>query len=266
MLSRAGLKVLDRDGRTLISRTSDPMVSAVFIRASDIPRIVEAGAADLGITGHDFVAESGAKVKEALDLGFGKAKIAIMASANSEIKSVEDITSETRVATKYVNIAREFFGKLGKEPRIIGISGASEVMPYLGVADVVIDTVSTGTTLRLHNLKVVDTIMETSARLIVNENGPRSNKIDDVILALKSVILAERKAWIVMNVPDKHLKDVISILPAMAGPTIAKVEASEPMWEVNSVVREDEVYKVILDAKKRGARDILVLNIDRLVP
>ena len=69
-----------------------------------------------------------------------------------------------------------------------------------------------------------------------------------------------------MNVPDKYLKDVISVLPAMAGPTIAKVEASEPMWEVNTVVSEDEVYKVILDAKKRGARDILVMNIDRLVP
>lgn len=266
VLKGAGIVPLERDITVLMSKTSDPEIELIFVRTEDIPKLVEGGAADVGITGYDFIRESRADVAELLDLGLGKARLILAAPKTSKVRKVGDVKDGMRVATKFVNLVSEYFeGK--KKVKIVEISGATEITPYLGIADLVVDTVSTGTTLAVHGLRAIDVIIESSARLIANKKSyvEKRAKISEIVLAIESVLLAEKKKLVMMNVPEASLEAVIKILPAMTGPTIAKVEAAEPTWEVYSVVDESEVRRVISATKKAGAKDIIVVPIERVV-
>jgi ATP phosphoribosyltransferase len=265
LLRRAGLRG-EYTGRLLYSQTSNPNIELIFARAMDIPGFVALGAADLGVTGHDYVVEAGVKVLELLDLGYGRARIVVAAPENS-IDSLEEVKPGSVVATKYVNIARKFFESAGLDVSILRISGAAEVTPYLGIADLIVDVTSTGSTLAMHRLKILAEIMNTSAKLIANPVSFESKRklIEEVRLALDSVIRAEGMKLIMMNVPDDRLSSVLAVLPAMAGPTIAEVRAETKMWEVYTVIPESDLYRVISEAKKAGGRDIVVLPIERVV-
>lgn len=268
VLELAGITLQQKAKKSLYTETTDPDVDVIFLRSVDIPKFVEAGAADLGITGHDFVVESGSDVEELLDLEFGKVDIVMATREDSNIRTIEDIKQKTRVATKLVNIARKYFQEIGRpQVNIIRVSGAVEVIPYLGVADLVVDITETGRTLGIHKLRVVETILKSSARLIANKRSLDSKKakIEELVTALESVIRARMKKLVMMNVPEKALKAVIEILPSMSGPTVARVEGPEVMWEVYSVVNGEEVYKVINQVKRAGARDIIVVPIERVV-
>ncbi|HID90948.1 TPA: ATP phosphoribosyltransferase [Candidatus Bathyarchaeota archaeon] len=267
VLGRAGIAPTDRRERALYAPTSDPEVGVIFLRAADIPRFVEEGVADLGVTGYDCVVESEADVEELLDLEFGKVDVVVAAREDSGIRSIDDVEQGTRVATKLANITRAYFESAGKPVSVVRVSGAVEVIPYLGVADLIVEVVETGLTLGAHRLRVISTVLESSARLIANKRSlsEKREKISEIALALKSVVRARRKKLIMMNVPEKALRAVVGKLPAMSGPTVARVEAPEPMWEVYSVIDEDEVYRVIGDVKRAGARDIIVLPIERVV-
>jgi len=267
-LTQAGIALLDKDKRILYARTTDPEIRLIFVRAIDIPRFVEEGAADLGISGHDYIVDSQAQVKELLDLKFSHAKVVIAVPDKSPIKTIDDIKPGVKVATKLMNLTRSYFDAKRKQINLIKISGAAEVMPHLGVADVIVDITSTGTTLKTHGLRIIDEILESSARLIANKQSynKKRAKIRELVLAIESGMRAQKKKLVMMNVPDKALQIVTMILPSMGGPTIAKVEAPEPMWEVYSVMDEQEIYKVINSVKKAGARDILVIPIERIVP
>ena len=268
MLRKAGIIPIDLDEQALYARTVDPEIRLVFVRAADVPKFVEEGVADLGVTGYDFVVDSGADVEELLDLRYGSAKIVVAVPESSGIASIDDIPEGAKVATKLVNIARKFFDERGKWVEVIRISGAAEIMPHLGVSQVVVDVMSTGATLKTHGLRVIHVIMETSARLIGNRESisRKRAKVREIVMAIESVMRAQGKKLIMMNVPQEVLSIVTMILPAMTGPTVAKVEAPEPMWEVYSVVDEDEVYRVVSAVKKAGARDILVIPIERIIP
>lgn len=267
VLKLAGIASKQRAKKSLYTETTDPEVDVIFLRSIDIPKFVEGGAADLGITGHDCVVESESDVEELLDLEFGKVDIVMAAREDSDIRAINDIKPKTRVATRFVNIARRYFEGIGKQVSIIRVSGAVEVIPYLGVADLVIEITETGTTLGIHGLRVIDAIHESSARLIANRRSltTKKAKIEEIVIALRSVIRARMKKLVMMNVPGEALKGVIEMLPAMSGPTVARVEGPEVMWEVYSVVNEEEVYKVINRVKKAGARDIIVVPIERVV-
>ena len=267
-LTQAGITLLDKDKRILYAKTTDPEIRLIFVRAIDIPRFVEEGAADLGVSGYDYVIDSQAQVKELLDLKFGHAKVVIAVPDKSPIKTINDVKPGVKVATKLMNLSRSYFDAKRKQINLIKISGAAEVMPHLGVADVIVDITSTGTTLKTHGLRILDEILETSARLIANKQSfiKKRAKIREFVLAIESGMRAQKKKLVMMNVPDKALQIVTMILPSMGGPTIAKVEAPEPMWEVYSVIDEREIYKVVNSVKKAGARDILVIPIERIVP
>jgi len=271
LLEKAGVKILLRDENKLLSSpTSRPEIHAVFMRAEDIPTFVEVGAADIGITGLDLIIDREADVEELLDLRIGLAEVVLAVSQSSNIESIHDLPDEARIATRYVNLARKFLKKLAPEKRfrIMQIGGAAEIMPMLGVADAIIDVRSTGITLKTHGLKVIEVLLRSSARLIANRRLPPSKRetVEKLRLMLEGVLNASKKKMIMMNVPDRFLKSVIEVIPSMSGPTIAKVEAREPMWEVYAVVDEEEVYDVVLEVKRRGARDILILDIEKIVP
>lgn len=244
--------------------TPDPDTVIVFLRHEDIPVAVEAGAVDAGFAGHDYVVEAGAAVKEVLDVGVGRAKL-MLAVPEGYANTVEELPKGVRIATKYVRIAADYVSKKGIYARIVKIAGSAEIAPLLGIADAIIDVVSTGTTLSLHGLKPIDVVLETSVRLIIPKSA--ENSVEDVVEIIASVVRARRLKLVMMNVPDRCLEKVLNVLPAMAGPSISRIEGTkEPMWEVITTVREDELARVLLEAKRAGARDILVLNVERLIP
>ncbi len=270
LLQLAGIKPTAVDERALIIPSNWKEVELVMVRPEDIPYIVESGGADIGITGHDYVVESGANVEEIIPLDFGNAFIVFAVPRNWNIRDVDEINRmgrEIRIATKYYNIAQDYIAQRNLKARIVRISGAAEVMPYLGAADAVIDVMSTGTTLRLHGLEPIDIIMNTYAVLIASREWMRSgeaDKIELVITMIKGVIAAKGKKMLFINVPDSSLQKVLSILPAMLAPAITKLSRSD-VWEVITVVDEDSLPMVIAKAKVAGARDIVVIDIEKVI-
>lgn len=270
LLEKAGVKVLLKEDKLLSSPTSRPDIHVVFMRAEDIPMFVEVGAADVGITGLDLILERGAEVEELLDLRVGSADIVLAVSQLSEIGSIEDLPEDAKIATRYVNLTRRFLDERapGNRFRILQIGGAAEIMPMLGVADAIVDARSTGITLKTHGLRVIEVILRSSARLIASRDLPpeKRDAVEKLKLMLEGVLNASRKKMVMMNVPDRFLKSVVEVIPSMGGPTIAKVESSEPMWEVYAVMDEDTVYDVVVKAKRRGARDIVILDVEKIIP
>jgi ATP phosphoribosyltransferase len=268
LLEDSGIGIVGRDPRELFARTSDPEIELVFVRAQDIADLVGKGATDLGITGYDLIQESSAKVSELLDLGYGSARLVVAAQEKSEIKSVRDIKPGMRVATEFPNVTQRYFREKGIEVEVVRVTGATEATPSIGVADLIVDVVSTGTTLRTHGLFIVDTILESSARLIANPKSLRekAEKIEDIKTAMGSVIQARGRKLVLMNVPEEKLEAIKRIMPGMAGPTVSRVEAKPAMLAVQAVVEEKKVYEVVKRAKEAGARDILVVPIERILP
>lgn len=270
LLQMAGIKLMAVDEKALILPTNWNGVEIVMVRPEDIPYIIESDGADLGITGHDYVVESGAEVEELLPLNFGRARIVFAIPKTWNIDSVESLVKldrEIRIATKYYNIAKNYISMKGIKAKIVRISGAAEVMPYLGAADAVIDVMSTGTTLKIHGLEPIDVIMDTYAVLIASREwreSSSSDKIELIITMVKGVLNAKGKKMLFMNVPDRALNNVLSNLPAMLAPAITRLSRSDA-WEVITVVDEDSLPEVILRAKTSGARDIVVLDIEKVV-
>jgi len=268
LLENSGIGAVNRESRQLFAKTNDPEIELVFVRAQDIPHLVAKGATDLGITGYDLVRESASDVVELLDLGFGYTKVVVAAHEKSGIESAKDIKSGMRVATEFPNVAGRYFTEKGKKVELTRVTGAAEITPFIGVADLVVDISSTGTTLRMHGLQIIDTILESSARLIANRRSLREKKakIEDMTTAIESVIRARGRKLILLNVPEAKLLSIKRIMPGMAGPTVSKVEAAEPMLAVQAVVESDKVYEIVRKAKQAGARDILVVPIERILP
>jgi ATP phosphoribosyltransferase len=267
LLSSVGLRPQSIDEKALIIPTNWPWLNLIRIRPEDIPGITESGSVLMGITGLDYVIESGASVDVIERLGFGKGKLIIAFPSASGINDVDDIKDGVRIATKYVNITARYFEELGKRVRIIKITGSAEVMPMLGVADGIVDVMSTGTTLRLHGLKPVGVIMETEAVLIAPKDldGERRDYLNKFLILLRGALSSGGRRLVLMNVPLQHLDSVLKILPAMEGPTIADI-AGKPMKEVISVVPEDLLPELLPALKEAGAKDILVLNIEKVIP
>ncbi len=268
LLEDSGIGIVNKEARQLFARTRDPEVELVFVRAQDIPDLVTKGAVDLGVTGRDLVEESGSDVAELLDLGYGFARIIVATQEKSGIKTSEDVKPGMRVATEFPGLAKRYFEEKGVKIEIVRVTGAAEITPLMGVADLIVDVTSTGTTLRTHGLEIVDTILESSARLIANPRSlkEKKSKIEGIVTAMKSVVQARGRKLVLMNVPQAKLAEIRRIMPGMAGPTVSKVEAAEPMLAVQAVVEAKRVDEVVRRAKQAGARDILVVPIERVLP
>ncbi len=266
LFERAGLHIVDHSERSLFARTVDDDISLLFARARDIPEYVESGAADLGITGEDFIRESGARVETMLDIGIGNADLVLAVPDESSIEGIGQLAGK-KIATEFPRVTKKFFDSHGVSVHVVEVSGATEITPHIGVADAIVDLTSSGTTLSINHLKVIAHVLHTSQRLIASEAGLAKNKkkISEVTLALESVIEASGKRYLMMNVPVDSLDAVKKKLPGLSGPTIMKVESSSPMCAVHAVVPEREIYRVINDLKGVGARDILIVPIERIV-
>ena len=266
LIDRSGLGILENGDRTLLARTRDPHVQILYARPIDIPEYVAAGVADLGITGHDMVIERSSDVTELLNLGFGNATVVLAVPEDSPVQTISDIDGK-RVSTEFPAIARKYFKKAGVKPIIVPVGGACEVTPYLGISDAIVDLSSSGTTLRQNRLRVIDTVLKTSTFLIANKQSciTKKAKMEEIHLALESVISARGKCYLMMNVDRSALDQIKEIIPGMSGPTVMEVASRPDMVAVHVVVDGEKVYQLINRVKQAGARDILVMSIERLI-
>jgi ATP phosphoribosyltransferase len=263
LLERAGLHIENGAERQLYASTVDPDVTVLFVRAADVPEYVADGAADAGVTGLDQVREAGVGLDERLDLGFGRCRLVLAAPENSSLESVADLAGGT-VATEFPNIAREYFADQGIDPGIVEVSGATELTPHVEMADAIIDITSTGTTLRVNGLAIIDEVLESSAHLFAREDAADDPKLGEVETALRSVLSAEGKRYLMMNAPEDRLDDIRDVIPGLGGPTVMNI-AGEESVAVHAVVDERDVFETINDVKEHGASDVLVTEIERLI-
>jgi ATP phosphoribosyltransferase len=264
LLDRAGLHVVDGADRKLYADTVDPDVTVLYARAADIPEYVSDGAADIGITGLDQVREADTgDLVDLLDLEFGACKLVLAAPEDGAIESVADLAGGT-VATEFPNVTRNYFAEQGVDVEIAEVSGATELTPHVDLADAIVDITSTGTTLRMNRLAVIDDVLESSVRLFAREDVVDDEKVQQVTTALRSVKSAEGKRYLMMNVPEGKVEAVEDVIPGLGGPTVMDI-AGEEMVAVHAVVDERRVFETINDLKAEGATGILVTEIERMV-
>ncbi|MBI1809423.1 MAG: ATP phosphoribosyltransferase [Gemmatimonadetes bacterium] len=269
VLADAGLEVRASSERALTASLGGEF-EAIFVRAQDIPEFVADGAADAGITGWVLVAESGRALTSRLDLAFGRCSLVVAAREDSEIRSIGDIVPGTRVATVFPNMTRAFFAESGRPVEIVPVSGAVEIAPHLGIADVIVDLTSTGSTLRVNGLRPVATVLQSSARLIASSapfaDAARTRALDELVMAVESVLIARTRRYVMANVPRARLEEVRRVLPGISGPTVIDVMNGGAMVAVHAVAPADAIFRTIADLKALGGEGILVTRIERLMP
>jgi ATP phosphoribosyltransferase len=263
LLERAGLHLVDGADRKLYADTVDPDVTVLFARAADIPEYVADGAADVGITGYDQEQESETDLVDLLDLGYGSCRLVLAAPEDGDIDDVADLDGGT-VATEFPSVTRDYFADKAVDVDIAEVSGATELTPHVDIADAIVDITSTGTTLRMNRLGIVDEVLDSSVRLFARPDTRDDEKVQQIRTALASVLSAEDKRYLMMNVPEERLQDVKDVIPGMGGPTVMDIAGGE-MVAVHAVVEESRVFETISDLKEMGASDILVTEIERLV-
>jgi ATP phosphoribosyltransferase len=269
LLERGGLEFDITSERALQASLGGDFL-ALFVGARDIPEFVADGAADMGITGRDLIAEAGRDVEEVLDLGFGRCRIVVAAKDDGDIDALDDVPAGARVATVFTRVTADFFARAQKPVTLVPVSGAAEIAPHLGVADIIVDLVSTGSTLKTNGLKEVATVLESTAVLIarrgLRDDPATARKIEELNAALASVLAAHDKRYLMANVPRAALAEIRRILPGISGPTIVDIMDGGGHVAAHAVVDRLEIYRVIAELKAIGAEGILVTRIERLMP
>ena len=275
LLACAGLE-LHAHGERALTASLGGEFEAIFVRAADIPEFVADGAADVGITGMDLVRESGRDLHELLDLGFGRCRLVVAAREESGVSTLDDLrrlSPTPRVATVFPAIARRFFQDAGVTVTIVPVSGACEIAPHLGIADIVVDITSTGSTLRTNGLREVATVLESSARLIatptLRDSGEAADMdvaLTELTMALESVLRARGQRYVMANVPRSALDAVTRVLPGLTGPTVTDLLNTGTHVAVHSVVPARAIYRTIAQLQQLGGEGILVTRIERLMP
>jgi ATP phosphoribosyltransferase len=263
LLERAGLHLEGGADRKLYADTVDPDVTALFARAADIPEYVADGAAAVGITGLDQVRESGHDLVDLLDLEFGRCRLVVAAPEDGAISAVADLAGGT-VATEFPRITRDFFADRGVDADVVEVTGATELTPHVDMADAIVDITSTGTTLRVNRLAEIEEVLSSSVRLFARPDVVDDEKVQQLVTAFESVLAAEDRRYLMLNVAEDRLDEVRDVLPGLGGPTVMDVAGSDDV-AVHAVVEERAVFGVINDLKAMGASDILVTEIERLV-
>ena len=267
----AGLEVRATGTRALTASLGGEF-EALFVRAQDIPEFVADGAADAGVTGWDLVAESGRKLDTLVDLEFGRCRLVVAAREESGVVKLADIGAGARVATVYPRLTARYFADRGCAVEVVPVSGAVEIAPHIGIADVIVDLTSTGSTLKVNGLREIETVLDSSARLFVAEYAlanaapPRRRAMDELTAALTSVLRARGKRYLMANVPRAALAEVTRVLPGLNGPTVIDVINGGIHVAVHAVVPADTIYRTIAELKMLGAEGILVTRIERLMP
>src|SRR5688572_23724370 len=214
LFADAGLELRAAGERALVASLGGHF-EALFVRAQDIPEFVADGAADAGVTGWDLVAEADRDLDMLLDLEFGLCRVVVAAREESGYESLADIVGAPRVATVFPRLTRRFFDGLARDVEIVPVSGAAEIAPHLGIADIIVDLTSTGSTLRVNGLREIATVLRSSACLIAGRRTGtdqdavcKQRALTELVTALASVLRARGQRYLMANVPRASLDDV----------------------------------------------------------
>ncbi len=270
LFSQAGYNIRF-SSRSYYPTIDDPEIECLLIRAQEMARYVEQGILDAGITGHDWVLETQANVVEICEMVFSKVsrrkvRWVLAVPEDSEIQSVTDLAGK-RIATEAVGLTRNYLAEHGVEAIVEFSWGATEVKPPQ-LADAIVEVTETGSSLQANNLRIVDTVIESSPRLIANHDSVadewKKNKLENIALMLQSCLDAEGKAGLMMNVRRVDLPTILEQLPALQQPTVSSL--SDPDWvAVNTILDETTVRLMIPVLKAAGARGIVEYPINKII-
>ncbi|MFB3739389.1 MAG: ATP phosphoribosyltransferase [Candidatus Velamenicoccus archaeovorus] len=274
LLDEADLRVRRGSPRDYHGRIEDDRIDGVsLLRPQEIPMYVADGLFDLGITGRDWIAETGADVEELASLEYAKSgtghgvRIVLAVPNDHPATSAADLPPGSRISTEYVNLTRRFFERVGVPVHVVWSYGATEAkVPQ--IVDAIVDVTETGSTLRAHGMRIVETLLESEVLLIANREAAadpvKRSAMDDVTTLLLGALRAEGRVLIKLNVSAERLAGVLEVVPAMKAPTVSPL--SEGGYAVETVAEKRSVNTLIPELKARGATDILELPISKIVP
>ena len=249
----------------------DPEIECLLIRAQEMARYVEQGVLDVGITGVDWTLECKAKVKELADLraawpSYGPVRWVVAVKQNSKIRTPKDLRGK-RIATEVVNLTRRYLKQHKVTARVEFSWGATEVKPPV-LADAIIDVTETGSSLRANNLRIIDTVLESTPRLIANRESVtdrwKQGKMERLLMMLKGAIEAIERVGLMMNVPKARLDRVLKVLPALGTPTISTL-ADENWMAINTIVQESMVTELVPKLSSAGAKAIVEYPLNKII-
>jgi ATP phosphoribosyltransferase len=270
LLKRAGLNVYT-SSRSYFANTDDPAIECMLIRAQEMARYVDHGALDCGLTGKDWVVESGLDVITAAELiyakqSLGKVRWVLAAPEDSGFEKPEDLAGKI-IATELVNVTRNYFSSRNIPVKVEFSWGATEVKPPT-LADAIVEITETGSSLRANRLRILTTVMESSTQLIANKNSwadeQKRKKIENLALMLCGAIYAQGRVGLMLNVRKRDLEGVLAVLPALNKPTVSAL--SDTDWvAVNTIIEETTAWKIMPQLKAARAEGIVEYPLNKVV-
>ena len=236
-----------------------------FLRDDDIPQYVEDAVADIGIVGENVLYEKNKKAEIIEQLGFGKCRLSVAVGRSESYNGVSYLNGK-KIATTYPTLVRQFLEKNSITAEIHEISGSVEIAPGIGLADAIVDLVSSGSTLFMNGLKEVETVLKSQAVLIRNERlgADQQLLLEKFLFRIRAVKKARNNKYILLNAPNDQLQEIIGLLPGMKSPTVLPL--AEPGWSsVHSVLNENDFWDIIERLKGAGAQGILVVPIEKMI-
>jgi len=264
LLKECGIDIENGVNKLKAVATNFPL-ELFFLRDDDIPQYVEDGVADIGFVGENVVYEKAKKVEVAYALGFGKCRLSFAVNKNETFTGATYLSGK-KIATSYPILVQKYLNENKIQAEIHEISGSVEIAPGIGLADVICDLVSSGSTLFMNGLKEADTILDSQAVLIKRPalNAEATAILERLMFRIESVKKAKKNKYVLLNAPNANLEKIISLLPGMKSPTV--VALATPGWSsVHSVIAESDFWEIIEKLKMAGAEGILVVPIEKMI-
>jgi ATP phosphoribosyltransferase len=264
LLKECGIDIGNGVNKLKADATNFPL-ELFFLRDDDIPQYVEDGVADIGFVGENVVYEKAKKVEVAYELGFGKCRLSFAVRKNEEFTGPTFLEGK-KIATSYPVLVKRYLDEHNINAEVHEISGSVEIAPGIGLADVVCDLVSSGSTLFMNGLKEADTILKSQAVLIKHKNftAEQQQILERLLFRMESVKKAKKNKYVLLNAPNDQLDKIIALLPGMKSPTVLPL--ASPGWSsVHSVIAESDFWEIIEQLKNAGAEGILVIPIEKMI-
>jgi ATP phosphoribosyltransferase len=270
LFANAGFNIY-ANGRSYFPTSDDPELECMLIRAQEMSRYVEQGVIDAGLTGVDWIVESGRDVVPVCDLVYskqsrGKVRWVLAVPDDSSFERAEDLSGKV-IATELVNVTKRYFEQKNVKVQVDFSWGATEVKPPM-LADAIVEVTETGSSLKANRLRIIDTVMESNTQLVCNravwKDGWRREKIENVALLLTGAIAAQGRVGLMLNVEKQKLTDIIDVLPALKRPTISQL-SDEDWVAVNTILDEPTVRDIIPKLKAAGAQGIVEYPLNKVV-
>jgi ATP phosphoribosyltransferase len=263
LLRSAGLD-FELSERRLSASVANADLELLFVRTEDVAEYVADGLVELGLTGADLVAEHGGELRTVLPLGFGACSLVLAVPRDAGVTDVAALDG-ARIATSFPRVTAAYLERCGVEAQVVEVRGAVEVTPELGVADAVVDLVASGSTLRMNGLRPIATLLASEAVLIGRAGDPDADgRVATLVDMLRSVLDARGREYMMMNAPADALDRIRSLIPGMSGPTVMPL-ADPSQIAVHSVVERSQLWRLVPALKQAGARDILVVPIEKVM-